>query len=552
MLAAGLWLAVAAPVQAAADSVDQSQQSASSSNSLTTTAMAQTFTAEASGQLDRVTLMMAASGTVTATVQIQSVSGGKPSGTVLGSNQFSGSVTCCHRWNDFAISPAVPVVAGTQYAIVVKPLTGTFVWYDSFTFDAYGAGQLWQASGSDWVYQPASLGFDFCFETWVVAGGPNQPPTIAADSAAVTANEGSPASNTGTFSDPDGDAVTLSASLGTVVKTGTSSGTWTWSAPAADESAAQAITVTATDSNGGSSLITFTVLVAGAPPVVAITGAAASSPEGTAMTLTGSVTAPSAEDTAGLTLTWTVTKNGLPYSTGAGTSLTVTPDDEGAFVATLHAVDDGGNSATNTVSFSGANVSPTASITGVAQSLLILVARQPVSFSGKFADPGAQDTHTGTFVFGDGTSPAVTTYPAGAAGAVTTDHAYAKAGTYTVTYTVTDDDGGISTATVKVTVDTLAGALAAIDAYVQKLTTLSASDKRELSAMLQEAIKQGGRTNTREMCKSVDSFLSELTALTKDHKLSASDSAALSAAAWSVHRALGCRKIRWGWFELDL
>src|SRR5262249_19056157 len=48
---------------------------------------------------------------------------------------------------------------------------------------------------------------------------PNQPPTIAANSAAVTANEGGTATNTGTFFDPDGNStVTVSASVGTVTQ----------------------------------------------------------------------------------------------------------------------------------------------------------------------------------------------------------------------------------------------------------------------------------------------------------------------------------------------
>ena len=46
----------------------------------------------------------------------------------------------------------------------------------------------------------------------------NDKPTVSADNATVTVNEGQTSSNTGTYGDVDGDTVTLSASVGTVVK----------------------------------------------------------------------------------------------------------------------------------------------------------------------------------------------------------------------------------------------------------------------------------------------------------------------------------------------
>src|SRR6266581_8291345 len=90
LMAAGLMLAVAAPAVAAGDAIDQSQQVVTSFNNLSSP-MAQTFTAGSNGQVDRVSLMVATtSGAVAATVQIQSVTGGKPGGTVLGTSSFTG------------------------------------------------------------------------------------------------------------------------------------------------------------------------------------------------------------------------------------------------------------------------------------------------------------------------------------------------------------------------------------------------------------------------------------------------------------------------------
>src|SRR5207253_10243539 len=52
-------------------------------------------------------------------------------------------------------------------------------------------------------------------------------PTVTADHASVSAAENAPATNTGAFADFD-DAVTITASSGTVTQSGSQSGTWSW------------------------------------------------------------------------------------------------------------------------------------------------------------------------------------------------------------------------------------------------------------------------------------------------------------------------------------
>ena len=75
----------------------------------------------------------------------------------------------------------------------------------------------------------------------VVTVSAGQSTTVAADSSPITEDEGQTAVNTGTVS---GDAVTLSASVGTVTDNG--DGTWSWSFPTCDGPAqSQTVTITA-------------------------------------------------------------------------------------------------------------------------------------------------------------------------------------------------------------------------------------------------------------------------------------------------------------------
>ena len=551
-LAAGLWLAAVAPAQAAGDTVDQTQTVATGANSLHTP-MAQTFTAGTTSQIDRVSLMVATmSGPVTAVVQLESVSAGKPSGAVLGTSTFSGNVNCCHLWHDFIFNPAIPVAQGAHYAIVVQS-SPAITWYDSYSFDTYPAGQMWLMSAGQWTYQ-TSYGKDFDFQTWVVSGGSaNRPPVVTESNSVVNAPEGSTVTNSGTYSYPDGDNVSLSASVGSLTKTGSASGTWTWSTPGTDEAPIQTVTISASDGKGGTASASFTFTVVPVPPTVAISGAPTSGPEGTAITLTGKAGSLSAADnTAGFTLSWTVTKNGNPFAAGTGNSINVTPDDEGTWAVTLQAIDDGGNSATTALTFSGANVSPSAVIEGVTHATLVLVPLQTVTFSGGFTDPGTLDSHDGSWDYGDGSAADTYAFAAAGSGESTETHSYTTPGTYTVGYTVADDDGGTGIAWVKVTVETPAQALGVIDSYVQTMQSLNAGEKNGLSAKLRAASASAARGDAQATCNQLDAFLNDLAANTNNGKLSPADSAALSSSTWAVHRALGCSKVQVGWLVLTL
>ena len=544
-LGAGFVLSFTLPAQAATDVVDQSQTLNGGLESVGQ--MAETFTAGMTGQLDRVSLSTD-TGFAAGTVSIQTVTGTFPAGTVLGSTPYNVSFLCCRRFHDFTFTPAVSITAGAQYAIVVTVPKGKLSWYDSNGVDAYAGGQLYVGcNGCSWSIDKLHGG-DYAFETWVIGGSSaNQAPTVAADKPSVTVTEGNAPANTGTFSDADGDAVAITASAGTITQTGSTGGAWSWTQPASDEPSSQTVTVKADDGHGLSATTTFTAATTGVAPTVNISRATAglsaaalttSTPEGTAVNLNGSASSPSAQDNAaGFTYSWSVTKDGASFGTGSTAAFSFTPDDEGTYVATLKATDDGGMTGSSSVTFTGANVAPTARITSVTpQSSLVLIANESVSFAGSFSDPGTLDTHTASWSFGDGTSS-----PAAPADSVppSASHSYAAPGTYTITLTVTDDDAGAGQATATVTVQTPQQALTSIGAAVQALKTLNAGQKNSLVAKLNAAGASIGRGDTTAANNQLNAFLNELQAEVNAGLISNDDMTALRNAIHAVQAALG-------------
>ncbi len=550
-VAAALPLVTVVPVSAA-DAVNQKQTIDTGANTLRTP-MAQTFKAVLPGQIDRISLEQTFT-TLTENVQIQGVTNGKPDGSVLGSSSFTGALGCCRLWKDFSFNPTVSVAAGSEYAIVVVPSTN-LTWYDSYGFDAYPDGQMWLMVNGSWAYQ-TSYGRDFTFQEWLTSGSTNRPPVLTEGNTSVTAPEGSTATMTGTYQDPDGDNVALSASpAGTLTKTGTSGGTWTWSQAGADESPVQQVTITATDGHGGTALVMFNVTFAPVTPTVTIAGAPSNGPEGTGITLSAKATSPSAADQAvGFNYSWTVNKNSSSTSSApvTGSTFTFAPDDEGTFAVTLTAVDDGGSGASVTATITGMNVDPKVVINSVTHSGIVLLPFTPITIEGGFTDAGALDTHNATLDYGDRSPIDTTTYAASGQGDTTDTYAYTAPGTYTVSYTVTDDDNGASAVSVTVTVETPEAALSAIANYIGTMASLDKAEKNGLMAKYRAAAASAARGDNNATCGQLGAALNDLSALTQNGRLSQADSDALASATWAVHRALGCTKVKMAWLNLSL
>lgn len=201
-----------------------------------------------------------------------------------------------------------------------------------------------------------------------------------------------------------------------------------------------------------SNLVTKTWEDAANTPPTVDAGGPYTGDEGSAVSLDGTVTDPDAGDT--LTTTWTYAPGsgvdaGATCSFGSASAVdtTVTCTDDGAYTLTLTANDGVNSDVVDTASLTLANVDPTVDITAPADAAIFGVGRT-VSLSAEIDDAGANDTHTCSINWGDGTTEAGTV----ASGTCTGDHAYSAVGVYTITVTVTDDDAGDGTDEIMVVV----------------------------------------------------------------------------------------------------
>ena len=122
--------------------------------------------------------------------------------------------------------------------------------------------------------------------------------------AAVSANEGGTATNTGTFSAAQGNSTDpLTASIGTVTQNN-SNGTWSWSLNLADGPAVPTtVTITATD-NQNAVATTFTYAANLVPPTISLSGNATVN-EGSPYTLNlGVITDPGHDTITSYKINW--------------------------------------------------------------------------------------------------------------------------------------------------------------------------------------------------------------------------------------------------------
>ncbi len=197
------------------------------------------------------------------------------------------------------------------------------------------------------------------------------------------------------------------------------------------------IAMTATDNGGLSRAATpVTLTVADVAPTVSIGAAPASSPEGTAINLTGSATDPGVGIGDHLAYSWSVTKNGQAFSTGTSQDFSFTPDGQGAYSVTFTSTDDDAMSNTAHAAITVTNVPPVISLSGAGS--INQGANYAITFGSTAVVPGAHVV-TGWHVnWGDGLSSDLAGNASGAS------HSYTAVGDHTVTATATDATGTYS------------------------------------------------------------------------------------------------------------
>lgn len=141
----------------------------------------------------------------------------------------------------------------------------------------------------------------------------------ATDSFDIAPNEGQTATNYGTWGHPDGLAVSLTASVGTITKN--ADGTWAWSLLTTDGPAqSQTVTVTATDTAGGTTSRSFQLVVKNVPPTASLANNGPVNVGVPATIMFSGPGDPSADDLARLRYAFSCTGASLDSSTYATSS----------------------------------------------------------------------------------------------------------------------------------------------------------------------------------------------------------------------------------------
>jgi Ca2+-binding RTX toxin-like protein len=262
----------------------------------------------------------------------------------------------------------------------------------------------------------------------------NHPPSLS-PIAAQTINEGQLLHFSASATDADpGDMVTLSLALDPLAQFPSGAtinpitGDFNWHAT---DEGAFGVRIIATDSSGQFTYQDIAISATDVAPAINSIPAQTIN-EGAAVSMHGSVSNPVLADT--YSFSWTVTLGNQTVATGTGKDLSFTPGDEGSYNVqlTVTDLDDGTSSVSNT----------TVTVNDVAPTVKPIPSQtvnegSPVSFTGSYSDPGTVDSQildwqvvaSNGQIIQDGKAPSFSFTPI-------------DNGTYTVTFTVLDADGG--------------------------------------------------------------------------------------------------------------
>ena len=275
--------------------------------------------------------------------------------------------------------------------------------------------------------------------------------------------EGSAATASATFSDPGPDdspfGCTVNYGDGTGDLPGTVSGlTCTGPAHVYDDNGTYPVVISVTDKNNSAGSNNADHQVGNVPPeITGLSLNSATIPEDGVATLSGQFSDPGASDTHEVAIDWgDGSANSLALAVGERAfsvshrylddNPTGTPSD--AYTISVTVSDDDGDSDSDTTAVTVDNLPPVvdAGPDQVTYEDAIVVSLAPATFT----DIGTQDTHTAAIDWGDGTVDLIMVAGAGGSGTVSGMHLYSDPGTYIVTITVTDDDGGLGADTMTI------------------------------------------------------------------------------------------------------
>ncbi len=264
----------------------------------------------------------------------------------------------------------------------------------------------------------------------------NVAPTITHLSNDGPVDEGAPVTVVITATDPGDDTISYAYDWnedGDFDDAGETLNSHTWY-----DNGVHALAVRASDEDGGSVTQTAAITVVNVAPT--ITGVSNDGPvsEGSPATITITATDPGS-DTLSYTYDWNEDGD---FDDAGETSKSHTWYDEGTHPITVQVEDGDGGSVTDTTTITVVNVAPIVDA-GPDQ---VVNEGEEVNFTGVLTDPGA-DSHDIVWDLGDGAFASATLTPT---------HVYSEPANLTVTLTITDEDGGVGSDTLMVTVENLA------------------------------------------------------------------------------------------------
>ena len=210
-------------------------------------------------------------------------------------------------------------------------------------------------------------------------------------------------------------------------------------------------TVTVTDDDNGSATISFTVTVTNENPVIKALENKNLLEGNPALNISVEFTDPGTLDKHKATIDWGDGKidNIDPAISPINLSHTYIKDD-GNYKVTVTITDDDGGIGTTSFMVTVANENP---VIATLNDKSVSEGNPVVSFSAIFTDPGTLDKHKATIDWGDGKIDTIDP----ATSPINASHTYKKDdGVYTVTVTVTDDNGGKDSKSFKITVNNVA------------------------------------------------------------------------------------------------